>query len=59
MQFPSWGNRLVYGWLVSHGIRVQFERVREDVVVRKFDTNIPPYISKGTKMADTSSTFFQ
>ena len=29
MQFPSWGNRLVYGCLVSHGIRVQFERVRE------------------------------
>ena len=29
MQFPSWGNRSVYGWLVSHGIRVQFERVRE------------------------------
>lgn len=28
-QFPGWGNRLVYGWLVSHGIRVQFERVRE------------------------------
>ena len=28
-QFPGWGNRLVYGCLVSHGIRVQFERVRE------------------------------
>ena len=28
-QFPGWGNRLVYGGLVSHGIKVQFERVRE------------------------------
>lgn len=28
-QFPTWGNRQVYGWLMSHGIRVQFARVRE------------------------------
>ena len=28
-QFSGWGNRQVYGSLVSHGIRVQFQRVRE------------------------------
>lgn len=28
-RFPGWGNRQVYGCLVSRGIRVQFERVRE------------------------------
>ena len=28
-QFPGWGNRQMYGCLVSHGIRVQFQRVRE------------------------------
>ena len=29
IQFPGWGNRHVYGCLVSRGIRVQFQRVRE------------------------------
>ena len=28
-QFPSWGNRQMYGYFVSRGIRLQFERVRE------------------------------
>lgn len=28
-QFPGWGNRQVYGSLVSRGIRVTFQRVRE------------------------------
>ena len=28
-QFSGWGNRQVYGCLVSRGIRVQFQRVRE------------------------------
>ena len=27
--FPNWGNRQMYGHLVSHGIRVQYYRVRE------------------------------
>ena len=28
-QFPNWGNRQMYGHLVSHGIRIPFSRVRE------------------------------
>ena len=28
-QHPNWGNRLMYGHLISIGIRVQFNRVRE------------------------------
>lgn len=28
-QYPNWGNRLMYGHLISIGIRVQFNRVRE------------------------------
>ena len=28
-QFPNWGNRQMYGYLISHGMRVQFHRVRE------------------------------
>ena len=28
-QFPNWGNRLMYGHLISIGIRVQFNHVRE------------------------------
>ena len=28
-QFPGWGNRHMYGYLLSRGIRVQFQRVRE------------------------------
>ena len=28
-QFPGWGNRQMYGYLVSVGIRVQFQRVRD------------------------------
>ena len=28
-QFPGWGNRQMYGCLVSRGIRVQFHRVQE------------------------------
>ena len=28
-QFPNWGNRLMYGHLISIGVRVQFNRVRE------------------------------
>ena len=27
--FPGWRNRQVYGCLISRGIRVQFQRVRE------------------------------
>lgn len=29
MQFPGWGNRQMYGYLISRGTRVQFDRVRE------------------------------
>lgn len=28
-QYPAWGNRQMYGSLLSRGIRVQFQRVRE------------------------------
>ena len=28
-QFPNWGNRQMYGHLISRGIRVQYHRVRE------------------------------
>ena len=28
-QFPNWGNRQMYGYLLSLNIRVQFSRVRE------------------------------
>ncbi len=28
-QYPNWGNRQMYGYLVSRGIRVQMNRVRE------------------------------
>lgn len=28
-QFPNWGNRLMYGYLLSRGIRLQFQRVRD------------------------------
>ena len=28
-QFPNWGNRQMYGHLLSRGIRVQYHRVRE------------------------------
>lgn len=28
-EFPNWGNRQMYGYLISRGIRVQFSRVRE------------------------------
>ena len=28
-QFPNWGNRQMYGHLLSRGIRVPFSRVRE------------------------------
>ena len=28
-QFPNWGNRQMYGYLLNHGMRVQFHRVRE------------------------------
>ena len=28
MQHPSWGNRQMYGYQLSHDIRVQFQRVR-------------------------------
>lgn len=28
-EFPNWGNRQLYGYLISQGIRVQFHRVRE------------------------------
>ena len=27
--FPDWGNRQMYGYLVSRGTRVQFQRVRD------------------------------
>ena len=27
--FPNWGNRLMYGYLISSGLRVQFHRVQE------------------------------
>ncbi len=29
LQFPSWGNRLMYSYILSCGVRVQFHRVRE------------------------------
>ena len=28
-QFPGWGNRQMYGYLVSRGTPVQFQRVRD------------------------------
>ena len=28
-EFPNWGNRQMYGYLISRNIRVQFHRVRE------------------------------
>jgi len=28
-QYPNWGNRQMYGYLLSRGIRLQMERVRE------------------------------
>lgn len=28
-QFPNWGNRQMYGYLLNHGMRVQFNHVRE------------------------------
>ena len=28
-QFPNWENRQMYGYLLNHGMRVQFHRVRE------------------------------
>ena len=28
-QFPAWGNRQMYGYLLSRGTRLQFQRVRE------------------------------
>ena len=28
-QFPNWGNRLMYGYLVARGIRLPFQRIRE------------------------------
>ena len=28
-QFPNWGNRQMYGYLLNRGMRVQFHRVRE------------------------------
>lgn len=28
-QFPNWGNRQMYGYLISQNIRIQFSRVRE------------------------------
>lgn len=29
VQFPNWGNRQMYGYLISQNIRLQFSRVRE------------------------------
>lgn len=28
-QFPNWGNRQMYGYLISQNVRIQFSRVRE------------------------------
>lgn len=28
-EFPGWGNRQMYGYFISRGIRVQFQRIRE------------------------------
>ena len=44
-QFSGWGNRQIYGWLVSCGIRVQFERVRECQCRVDPEGSITPHIA--------------